>query len=214
MSDAEVLHQTRRRLRLKVVPGVDLDALVAGLSALPGVQSARANATLLCVVVQHDGRPGTRDTVFAVLRSPAQRPQRKQNSARPRVVDAAAWVPAALAIAVPVLPHEWRSGAALGTVAARVMTQAARLHSDPAAVLLDAASMVSLAVSGQPMVVSTSVLLRLLSERVSANLVREADRLLNHLLPTAETGCRRVRRLRGGDSAPNHRIARFQSAHR
>ena len=184
MSDAEILHQTRRRLRLRVVPGVNLDALVAGLSALPGVQSARANATLLCVVVQHDGRPGTRDAVLARLRSPAQRPQRKQTGTRPLIADAAAWMPAALAMAVPVLPREWRPGAALGTVAARVMTQAARLRSDPAAVLLDAASLVSLAVSGQPMVVSTSVLLRLLSERVSANLVREVDRLLNHLLPT------------------------------
>ncbi len=184
MSTAEILHETRRRLRLGVAPGADLDSLVASFAALPGVQSARANATLRCVVVTHDGRPETRAAVLARLGSPAQRPRRRQTRSRRPVADAAAWAPAALAVSVPVLPQGWRPGAALAVVAARVATQAGRLRSDPAAVLLDAASLASLAVSGQPMVVSTSVLLRLLSERVSARLVREADGLLDHLLPT------------------------------
>lgn len=183
MSTAEILHETRFRLRLSVTPGTDLRALVANLSTLPEVRSVRANATLHCVVVQHSGHPETRDAVLARLRSPAQQPLRQRPRAR-RPVAEAAWAPAALAIAVPVLPRDWRPGAALGTVAARVLTQAARLRSDPAAVLLDAASLASLAVSGQPMVVSTSVLLRLLSERLSGRLVREADDLLDHLLPT------------------------------
>jgi cation transport ATPase len=95
------------------------------------------------------------------------------------------WAPAVLAVAVPVLPQDWRPGAALGAVAARVLTQAGRLRQDPAAVLLDAASLASLALNGQPLVVSTSVLLRLLSERLSVRLVRQADGLLDHLLPSA-----------------------------
>lgn len=184
MSLAGILHETPRRLRVGVAPDADLDVLVAGLAALSGVQSARASARLRCVVVQHDGRPETRDAVLARLRGPAQQPRPQRTRARQPVAEVAAWTPAVLAVSVPMLPRDWRPGAALGTVAARVLTQAGRLRSDPAAVLLDAASLVSLAVSGQPMVVSTSVLLRLLSERVSARLVREADGLLDHLLPT------------------------------
>lgn len=185
MSAAAILHETRRRLRLGVARVADLDTLAASLAALPGVQSTRVNATLHCVVVQHDGLPETRAAVLARVSSPtppAPRPRRPR-SRQPRV-DAAAWTPAALAVTVPVLPKDWRPAAALGVVAARVLTQGARLRRDPAGVLLDAASLASLAVSGQPQVVSTSVLLRLLSERLSSRLVRAADGLLEHLLPT------------------------------
>ncbi|MDP1902367.1 MAG: hypothetical protein Q8K96_18255 [Rubrivivax sp.] len=183
MNAGEILHETARRLRLGVAQDTDLDALVGALALLPGVQSVRGNATLRCVVVQHDGRPETRDAVLAGLRSPAKQPRRQTRPRRP-VAEAVAWTPAVLAVSVPVLPQDWRPGAALSVVAARVLTQAERLRNDPAAVLLDAASLASLAVSGQPLVVSTSVLLRLLSERLSARLVREADGLLDHLLPT------------------------------
>ncbi|MCY7315002.1 MAG: hypothetical protein LH480_05115 [Rubrivivax sp.] len=89
-----------------------------------------------------------------------------------------------LALALPVLPPAWRSGAALAVVGLRVLSQPARLRADAPAVLLDAASLAALAVNGQPLVVSTSVLLRLLFEGLSARLVRQADGLMNHLLPT------------------------------
>jgi hypothetical protein len=72
MSGAEILHETARRLRLGVAPGADLDALGAGLAPLAGVQSVRVNATLRCVVVQHDGLPETRAAVLAQLRSPPE----------------------------------------------------------------------------------------------------------------------------------------------
>ena len=178
----DILHETRCRLRVAVAPKAGVDALVDGLTALPGVQSVRFNAALCCLVVQHDGHPQTRDAVLARLRRPVR--QRPKARARRPAVEAAALTPAVLALTVPVLPKGWRPGAALGVVATRVLAQAERLRSDPAAVLLDAASLASLAVSGQPVVVSTSVLLRLLSERLSARLVREADGLLDHLLPT------------------------------
>lgn len=184
MSVGEILHEAAQRLRLGVAPGADPDAIGASLAQLPGVQSVRVNATLRCVVVQHDGRAQTRTAVLAQLRSPA--PKTKSPRSRPRhpAAEEAAWAPALLAVSVPLLPRDWRPGAALGAVAARVMTQGQRLRRDPAAVLLDAASLASLAVSGQPLVVSTSVLLRLLSERLSARLVRQADGLLDQLLPT------------------------------
>ncbi len=183
MGAVDILHETARRLRLGVAPGTDLEAIAAGLARLPGVQSVRASVILHCVVVQHDGRPETR---FAVLDScHSSTPKRRRRArARRHGAEAATWAPTLLAVAVPVLPRDWRPGAALGVVAARVLMQTERLRSDPAAVLLDAASLASLAVSGQPLVVSTSVLLRLLAESLSARLVRQADGLLDHLLPT------------------------------
>jgi cation transport ATPase len=185
MNAGAILHETRRRLRLSLPHGDDPDEIAASVTALPGVQSTRVNSTLNCIVVQYDGGPETRAAVLARVSDstrPGPRPRRARSRRPP--VDAAAWTPAALAVAVPVLPKDWRTGVALGVVAARVLTQGARLRSDPAAVLLDAASLVSLAVSGQPQVVSTSVLLRLLSERLSSRLVRDADDLLDHVLPT------------------------------
>jgi hypothetical protein len=56
MSGTEILHETARRLRLGVAPGIGLDTLRAGLVPLPGVQSVRVNAPLRCVIVQHDGQ--------------------------------------------------------------------------------------------------------------------------------------------------------------
>jgi cation transport ATPase len=185
MTTGTILHETRRRLRLAVSHGADPDAMAAGIAALPGVQSTRVNKTLNCIVVEHDGTSGTRVAVLARVSEPARPAPRPRwaRSGRPRV-QPPAWPSAALALAVPVLPKDLRTGAALGAVAARALTQGERLRSDPAAVLLDAASLASLAVSGQPQVVSTSVLLRLLSERLSSRLVRDADNLLDHLLPT------------------------------
>lgn len=202
LTRGEILHETALRLRLGVAPGVDLEALGAGLVPLTGVASVRINAPLRSVVVHHDGLPETRAAVLALLagqptpagtRTAARKPRQRRAQPRPLAAEAAAWAPAVLAVAVPVLPQDWRAGAALGAVAARVVTQAGRLRQDPAAVLLDAASLASLAISGQPLVVSTSVLLRLLSERLSARLVRQADGLLDHLLPTAAAQYRVLR---------------------
>jgi cation transport ATPase len=204
----EILHETARRLRLGVAPGIELDPLAASLATLTGVAAVRVSAPLRCVVVHYDGTPATRAAVLAGLQgasgparrrtaapkaatklasapAPATQPRRPRARRRGPAAEVAAWAPAALALAVPVLPQDWRPGAALGTVAARVLTQAGRLRQDPAAVLLDAASLASLAISGQPLVVSTSVLLRLLAERLSGRLVRQADDLLGHLLPAA-----------------------------
>lgn len=184
MSAGEILHQTAHRLRARLAPGVDRAALRAELERLPGVRSVRVNPTLRCVSVQHDGRPETRAAVLERLRVDGTAPQPPRQAAAPVTLAAAtAWAPALLAVLTPALPRDWRRSAALAVVAARVVTQPGRLRSDPAAVLLDAASLGSLAVGGQTLVVSTSVLLRLLSERLSARLVRQADGLLAHLLP-------------------------------
>jgi cation transport ATPase len=189
VSDADILHETARRLRVLAAAEADLPALLAACERLPGVASARVNPSLHCVVVQYDGRAETRAAVLEHLRRPAQaKPPRPRTPRRRPLVELANWTPGLLAIAVPALPQAWRPAAALGVVGTRVLTQAERLRQDPAAVVLDALSLASMAVSGQPLVVSASVLLRLMSERLAARLVRQADTLLGQRLPTeAET---------------------------
>jgi cation transport ATPase len=182
---AGVLHETARRLRVSVAPAADLAVLRAELERLPGVRSVRVNAVLRCVIVQHDGEPALRAAVLERVRAATSpTPRRRRSPAGAALGEAVAWAPALLAATVPVLPRDWRRGAALAVVVARVASQAERLRSDPAAVLLDATSLASLAISGQPLVVSASVLLRLVSERISARFVRQADGLLDRLLPT------------------------------
>lgn len=211
MNHGEVLHETAHRLRWRLPPGAETATLETALAQLPGVTSVRINRAIPCVVVQHDGDRATRAAVLERLHRGASKKARQRRTAVPdgepafpsppppppapgpvataaSVAQAAAWTPALLAtvtaLALPVLPRPWRSGVALALVGLRVLSQPTRLRADAPAVLLDAASLAALAVNGQPLVVSTSVLLRLLSERLSAHLVRQADGLINRLLPT------------------------------
>lgn len=200
MSDGGLLHETAHRLRWRLPPGADAGTLQTELARMPGVKSARVNKAIPCVVVQHDGSLATRAAVLRCLRREAIQPTRRRRTAVPapvssraparraapeaaRAAEVVAWTPALLAMTLPVLPPAWRSGAALAVVGMRVLSQPSRLRADAPAVLLDAASLAALAVHGQPLVVSTSVLLRMLSERLSARLVRQADELMNHWLP-------------------------------
>lgn len=65
----DVLHETATRLRIAWPAHADAATLRSRLETLPGVQSMRVNATLRCVVVHHDGLPGTRDAVLERLAS-------------------------------------------------------------------------------------------------------------------------------------------------
>jgi hypothetical protein len=103
----------------------------------------------------------------------------------PAPIALATWGPAALAAGLPLLPRGWRGGGAVAVVAARALAQRRRLVDEPAAVLLDAASLAALALGGHPLVVSASVLMRTAAEVGAARMVRQADALLDRLLPTA-----------------------------
>lgn len=185
-----ILHETAQRLRLQVPADTSLDALLARLRGLDGVRALRGNTPLRCVVVQYDGLPATRARILSQLGTEAAAgpdvPTRPPRAAAPAPVPLAG-ATALLALAVPVLPPGWRRGAALGLVAARALAQPQRLRHDAPAVLLDSASLAGLALSGQAAVVSASVLLRQLAELLSARMVRQADGLLGHLLPTEHT---------------------------
>lgn len=215
MNADAILHETRTRLRLRAPPQADLVALQRRLAGLPDVASVRLNARLRSVTVAHDGRPATRAAVLASLATAPLRPRRADAADRRQgggVTDAGPaltraadperivrpWATAALASVLPLLPAVWRPGVALGVVVARVAGQRARLRQDAPAVLLDAASLASLAVSGQPLVVSASVLLRLLAEGLSARMLRQTDDVLAHVLPELAD---RYRMLRSTDEA-------------
>ena len=175
-----IAHETRHRLRL-VLPAADVQALRQRVADLPGVRTVRASPRLACLVVQHDGAPATRAAILRTLGvagGRAQHPGRRRRATPPVY-----WVPGLLAASVPLWPADWRRGVTLAAVAARVASQPARLREDAPAVLLDAASLAALAAAAQPGVVAASVLLRIGAERMSARLVRQADRLLEHLLP-------------------------------
>jgi cation transport ATPase len=178
-----VLHETRHRLRLAAPRGQDLEAVRHGLEALPGVRSVRANDVLSCLVVTHDGQVETRAAVLARLQEeePARRLPRPRGVPRSSPVD---MVPVALAAAAPLLPAPLRQATTLAAIAARVVGHPKRLRRNAQAVLFDATSLTALALNGQEIAASSSLLLRFLAERWSARLVRQADELLARWLPT------------------------------
>jgi cation transport ATPase len=178
-----ILHETPHRLRLAARRGDDLGELQRRMQDLPGVRSVRTNTALRCLVVAHDGLPHTRAAVLERLQentagAPLPRPRGVPRTATVDVV------PAALAAATPLLPAPLRQATTLAAIAARVLSHPKRLRKHPQAVLFDATSLTALAVNGQELAASSSVLLRFLAERWSARLVRQADELLDRWLPT------------------------------
>lgn len=180
---ARIEHETRRRLRA-TVPGADLQAVRRRATALPGVRGVRVNARLDCVVVEHDGAVATRKALLGALgiREGAPRRRREVKEAA-AATPATYWLPGALAAAVPLVPRDWQRHVAVATVIARVGSQPRELRRDPAAVVLDATSLAALASAGRTGVVATSVLLRIGAERISRRLVRQADQMLERLMP-------------------------------
>lgn len=180
-----ILHETRTRLRVRLPAEAGRPtAIAARLAGIAGVKSVRTNTAAACVVVHHDGRPQTREAVLAHINAPIA-PSRWQAGPEPSAAPVAfgSIVPPVLAAALPVVPAGLRGGAALGVIGLRVLAQSQKLRSDPAGILLDAASLGALAVSGQELAVAASVLLRDASERLSLKFVRQADALLDQLVP-------------------------------
>lgn len=222
-----ILHETPTRLRLQAPARADLDAFAVRLQSLAGVASVRTSRALGCVTVHVDGQPATRQAVLKALARasagasgdvpdpaadatpPAARRGRQRG--RPPPPEHAQhghadpthgldWAAGLLAAALPLVPDNWRASGALGVVATRLLGQRERLKTDAPGVLLDSVAQASLAVNGQPLVVSASVLMRLLTEGLSRRMVRETDRLLEHLLPEPAA---EYRVLRGHDE-PAH----------
>jgi cation transport ATPase len=200
VADAEdILHETRTRLRLRLpLNTTNVKAFEARLLAVDGVSSVRANSIVQCAVVHHDGRAQTREAVLARLHAPPSTIFWRPAAPRKRqpVTAPASIVTPALAAALPVIPAALRRSAALGAIALRVLAQSQTLRTDAAGVLLDVASLGALAVSKQELAVAASVVLRDMSERLSLRFIRQADELLDQLVPS-ESDRYQVRRERG-----------------
>ena len=68
LNAVQVVHETSRRLRLRLAKRVDGYALLAAqVDAVPGVKSARLNATCRSLVVKHDGQAGTRAAIMKTI---------------------------------------------------------------------------------------------------------------------------------------------------
>jgi cation transport ATPase len=218
MSDEPtVLHETTRRLRVLLPYDVDPTSLPSDLCRIDGVAAARVNLRMRCVAVEFDGRSEVRAAVLQCLarghasasRAPIGAGKTRPGDDRMRrvrarttrqaaaparaFVQATRWSPALLALAAPFAKGPWRSGLALSSVALRALQRREALARDPAAVVLDSASLATLALGGQVPVVATSVLLRQLAESLSDRLVGQADELLDRLLPTEAARYRTVR---------------------
>jgi hypothetical protein len=188
MTSDPILHETRRRLRLSLAGAADPVELERRVAGVAGVRATRLNRLAGCLVVEHDGGAAIRGAILRALAATGAPPAPGVPARAERAVVLEALrdqLPSLLALAVPLAPTGWRRGLALVTVGSRLATQPQRLRADPVAVLLDAASLTALAVSGHPLVVSASVLLRALSEAGSQRMVRQADQLLRHVLPAA-----------------------------
>jgi manganese/zinc-transporting P-type ATPase C len=200
MSDQlSILHETARRLRIALPLDVETDALPGDLRRIDGVTAARVNARARCVAVEYDGRSQVRAAVLQRLargHASAAGPdaaRRRSTRASPAqavvepaaaLVRAASWTPVLLTLAATFASGPWRGGLALSGIALRGLQRRDELSRDRAAVVLDSASLATLALGGQVPVVATSVLLRQMAATLSDRLVGQADDLLAHLLPT------------------------------
>lgn len=184
---AQVLHETRTRLRLRMPPSADLDGARVSLELLSGIVSARASAPTRSVVVDYDGRAPTRQALLDLLAGlPKQPPEadelpQRRGEALPL---AASSVVAAL---TPLLPPLLRPPVALALVAGHALA-AWRDGRDITATALDSVAMATNALTGHPLTATTSVLLAGVAEHRRGRMLAQTDSLLGHFAPaTAAT---------------------------
>jgi cation transport ATPase len=176
-----VAHDGREISRSAILAALDASVAARGSPAFPTGRPPTASGERS--EADRDPRTGRRRRAHPPgARRPVTPPEA---TPPPAPIALATWGPAALAAGLPLLPRGWRGGGAVAVVAARLLAQRRRLVDEPAAVLLDAASLSALALGGHPLVVSASVLMRTAAEVGAARMVRQADLLLDLLLPTA-----------------------------
>jgi cation transport ATPase len=204
-----VVHEAGPRIRFKISARVDAVDLQLRVQQLPGVESVRLNPAARSLVVAHDGRKATREALLQEsTRRPAASmppPARRQAGGLPVSATVAG---AALAAA---LPQPGRSIVALALVAGK-SALGLRAGSEPTAIVLDAISLATTALTGHPLTATTSVVLSSVAERWRDSLLADTDQLLAHLVPAEDAEYEIVRggrRRRVAPSAivPGDRIA-------
>jgi manganese/zinc-transporting P-type ATPase C len=203
-----LVHEAGPRIRLRIASDVDAIDLRLRVQQLPGVESVRLNAAARSLVVSHDGRQATRE---ALLQESARRPATiavAPARRRPaRLPVSASVAGAALAAA---LPQPGRSVVALALVAGK-SALGLRAGSEPTAVVLDAISLATTALTGHPLTSTTSVVLSSVAEQWRDRLLSDTDQLLAHLVPADDVAYEvirggRRRRLAATAIVPGDRI--------
>lgn len=204
-----VVHEAGPRIRLRISAHVDAIDLQLRVQQLPGVESVRLNPAARSLVVAHDGRKATRE---ALLQESTRRPAA---SAPPPARRQAEGLPVSATVAgaalAAALPQPGRSIVALALVAGK-SALGLRAGSEPTAIVLDAISLATTALTGHPLTATTSVVLSSVAERWRDSLLSDTDQLLAHLVPAEDAEYEVVRggrRRRVAPSAivPGDRIA-------
>lgn len=195
-----VVHEAGHRIRLRFSADVDPVDLQLRVQQLPGIEWVRLNTAARSLVVAHDGRKVTRQ---ALLQESSRRPTaaapapaRRQTRRLPVSATVAA---AALAAA---LPQPGRSIVAVALVAGK-SALGLRAGAEPTAVVLDAISLATTALTGHPLTATTSVVLSSVAEQWRDRLLADTDQLLAHLVPAEDAAYELVRGGRRRRTAPS-----------
>jgi cation transport ATPase len=185
-----VVHEAGPRIRLRLSARIDPVDLQLRVRQLPGVESVRLNAAARSIVVAHDGRKATREALLQeATRRPAASTRPPARRREGRLPVSATVAGAALAA---TLPQPGRSIVALALVAAR-SALGLRAGSEPTAMVLDAISLATTALTGHPLTATASVVLSSVAEQWRDSLLADTDQLLAHLVPTEDAAYEVVR---------------------
>lgn len=208
---AYIVHEAAGRLRLRCPRHVPLADLRVQLELLPGVSSVHVASSIRSATVRYDDRRPTRAAILNLVDGLASHPDHGEPRPRPRRVSRRTLRPSLAGLAtaaIPLAPAGARPALALGALAARTLARPAE-ERQTAGFLLDTLSLATTALTGHPATTGASILLGSLAEVWRDDLLRDADRLLEHLSPPADPSYRAIRddrphsiqcdRLRAGD---------------
>jgi cation transport ATPase len=189
LAPAELLHETRNRVRFRFAPGIDAEMLRAQLESLPGVKRVRVAPSIRSIAIEFDGRHETHDAVLRVMTPSHPRVARNPDRSieGERAGTSASLAPAIIAATIPALPVALRPWLALGVVGSRAILSQ-RLRGEPAALALDSVALATTALTGHPVTAAASVILGTLSERWAQRLTAETDALLERIAAEASSG--------------------------
>ena len=170
-----IVHETATRLRLRC-PGDDAarHAMRARLGSIPGVRRLRQGLGRQTLIVEYDGRVPTRASIVASAAASPADAMAARRPVSPRFAARAGLDLGLLAGAVALLPPPWRPAAAAGFAVVRGV-QHWRAGDGATAVVLESASAIATALTGNAAASATSMVLGAIGRRASARLLGACD---------------------------------------
>lgn len=190
MRSDTLLHETATRLRLRLPADADLAQGRVALELVSGVRSVRTSPAARSITVHYDGRAVTRHAILDLMptlsapakRAPAARRDRGAEPQRGRDESLPIEVSLLATALMPVLPPPASIAVAVALVGGKTL-QAWRAGANTTAVALDAIALAVSALTGHPFTSAASVLMGSVAEKRRNRMLREMDRLLEHLAP-------------------------------